>query len=133
MNAIASLSLLVTSGLFFGPGLLSAEAINTPPPILLAADEPPEQAGDVQERGLSGPLILPQSKVNPAISAAAAAMAEQKAELDPNAMLARIKLLEKVISCMLAFDRYGSGQSAPLTSFPQLYGSEVIWAFDKCH
>lgn len=101
--------------------------------VTVPPGESQTQGADVQERGLSGPLIRPQSQVNPAVSAAAAAMAAQQAELDPKAMLARIKLLEKVISCMMAFDRYGSGASAALTAFPQLYSAEVIWAADHCH
>lgn len=131
MYTIPSVTLLVASTLLVIPGLLNAEMSDHSPGMVLAPEDPQPQSGDIQERALSGPLH-PQSPNPVILSVAAAAIPAQQAqqaELDPRALVARIQLLEKVISCLVAWD---GGKFAPLTSFPRYYGVQVFYEMDQC-
>jgi hypothetical protein len=128
MKAILSFTLVLGSAVLFVSG--AASAGDDPAAVLLAAEEPPAQGGDIQERRLVRPTLGPQSQINPTILAAAAANASQEAaELDPKAMSARIKMLEKVISCMLVLDH---GVFKDLTSILQVHGANVVWSYETC-
>ena len=99
--------------------------------VVVAAEEPQPQTGEIQERGVIG--VTPQTHVvTPAVQAAAA--------LDPNAMLARIVQFEATVAhlqqtlhCMDAWDRYGSGAQVSVLSPPHFPGmTSMVWKGYRC-